>query len=189
MSKHKNLFIALLNGDSKGILKIYELVFPLVRNYIVSNNGNLEDAEDIFQKALLFITTKHKTNNLKKPQNIEPYLYVICKNLWLKELRERKKHQANTNVYEVSDENNAKQLAIEILENDRWELYSRSFNLLSENCKKILTLFLKKISRKDIATKLGYSNETVVRQRIFKCKSTLIKFIKKDPDYAKLKRH
>ncbi len=187
MSEQKNLFNALLNGDSKGILKIYKLIFPSVRKYISTNSGSLEDAEDIFQKALIQITTKHKVKKLEPITNFTPYLYGVCKNLWLKELRKRKKHNVSSNVFEVSDEVNTKQLAIEILENDRWELYLKNFNLLSDNCKKVLALFFKKTKQKEIAHKFGYASETVVRQRIFKCKSKLIKLIKEDDEYQKLK--
>ena len=49
------------------------------------------------------------------------------------------------------------------------------------------TLFLKKRSHKEIAEELGYNSETVVRQRVFKCKSKLVKVIKKDSSYKKLK--
>ena len=78
-------------------------------------------------------------------------------------------------------------MALEILENDRWEVYHRNFNLLSDNCKIVLSLFLKKKKQKDIAKELGYNSESVVRQRVFKCKSKLIKLIQKDTAYKKLK--
>jgi len=187
MTEQKNLFNSLLTGDSKGVLEIYELVYPSVRKYILNNSGRQEDAEDIFQKALLHITTKAKVKNYEPVANFEWYLYGICKNLWLKELSFRKKWSIRAEVKEINDESNAKLMALEILENDRWEVYLRNFNLLSDNCKKVLSLFLKKRKQKEIAEELGYSSDTVVRQRVFKCKSKLIKLIQKDSSYKKLK--
>jgi len=187
MSEQKNLFNALITGDSKGISEIYELVYPSVRKYIRNNSGNQEDAEDIFQRSLLNITTKAKVKNYEPVVNFEWYLYGICKNLWLKELNFRKKWSAKAEVKEITDESNAKLIALEILENDRREVYLRNFELLSDNCKKVLSLFLKKRKQKEIAEELGYNSETVVRQRVFKCKSKLTKLIQKDPSYKKLK--
>jgi len=187
MTEQKNLFNSLLTGDSKGILEIYELVYPSVRKYIRNNSGNQEDAEDIFQKSLLHITTKAKVKNYQPVANFEWYLYGICKNLWLKELNFRKKWSTKAEVKEVTDENNAKLMALEILEHDRREVYLRNFNLLSDNCKKVLSLFLKKRRQKEIAEELGYNSETVVRQRVFKCKSKLTKLIQKDAAYKKLR--
>jgi len=187
MTEQKNLFNSLVTGNSKGILEIYELVYPSVRKYIRNNSGNQEDAEDIFQRALLHVTTKSKVKNYQPVANFEWYLYGICKNLWLKELNFRKKWATKAEVKEVSDESNAKIMALEILENDRREVYLRNFNLLSDNCKKVLSLYLKKRKHKEIAEDLGYNSETVVRQRIFKCKAKLTKLIQKDALYKKLK--
>ncbi len=187
MTKQKNLFNALITGDSKGILEIYELVFPSIRKHIRNNSGNQEDAEDIFQRALLHVTTKAKVKNYEPVENFEWYLYGICKNLWLKELSFRKKWSTTAEIKEFTDESYAKLMALEILENDRKEVYLRNFNLLSDNCKKVLSLFLKKRKQKEIAEELGYSSETVVRQRVFKCKSKLTKIIQKDASYKRLK--
>ena len=187
MTKQTNLLNALITGDSKGILEIYELVFPSIRKHIRNNSGNQEDAEDIFQKALMHVTTKAKVKNYEPVENFEWYLYGICKNLWLKELSFRKKWSTTAEIKEFTDESYAKSMALEILENDRREVYLRNFNLLSDNCKKVLSLFLKKRKQKEIAEELGYSSETVVRQRVFKCKSKLTKIIQKDASYKRLK--
>ena len=187
MTQQKNLFNLLIKGDSNGILEIYALVFPSVIKYIRNNSGNKQDAEDVFQKALIIVTTKAKVKNYKPVENFEWYLYGICRNLWLKELRSRKKRGFKTEITEITDENNAKVIALEILENDRREVYLRNFNLLSDNCKKVLSLFLKKRKHKEIAEELNYSSETVVRQRVFKCKNKLTKLIQKDSSFKKLK--
>lgn len=107
--------------------------------------------------------------------------------MWLKELNYRKKRQKNSIIKDISDEKWAHSMAIALLENDRWELYQKNFNLLSDNCKKVLSLFLKKYKQKEIAEELGYNSETVVRQRVFKCKSKLVKLIQKDSSYNNLK--
>lgn len=187
MTQQKNLFDSLITGDSKGILEIYQLVYPSIMKYIRNNSGNQEDAEDIFQRALLHVTTKSKVKNYQPMENFEWYLYGICKNLWLKELNYRKKWTSKVEIQEVTDESSTKLMALEILEHDRREVYLRNFNLLSDNCKKVLSLFLKKRKQKEIAEELGYNSEAVVRQRVFKCKSKLTKFIQKDASYTKLK--
>ena len=187
MSDKKNLFDALLNSDSKGIIEIYDLVFPSVLKYVIKNNGRTEDAEDVFQRALIHITTKIKVKNYQPIENFEWYLFGICKNLWLKDLNSQKKWVTKSNSEELYNEGIAKMTALEILENDRWEVYLRHFNMMSDNCKKILSAFLKKKPYAEITKELGYTSESVVRQRVFKCKSKLTKLIKTDPSYKKLK--
>ena len=96
MAQQKNLFNLLLLGDSKGILEIYDLVFPSVLKYITNNSGNKEDAEDLFQRALIIITTKAKVKDIQPIENFEWYLYGVTRNLWLKELSLRKKRGYKT---------------------------------------------------------------------------------------------
>lgn len=187
MSNKNDLLNSLLSGDSKGILEIYNSVFPSVSKYISINNGTQEDAEDIFQKSLLLISAKVKVKNYQPIKNFEWYLFGICKNLWLKELKFRKKWVTKPINEELYSESSSKLSALTILDNDRWELYMRNFDFLSDNCKKVLSLFLMKKPYSEIAKTLGYNSESVVRQRVFKCKSKLTKTIQKDPSYKKLK--
>jgi len=67
---------------------------------------------------------------------------------------------------------------------ERWDIYEDNFQKISENCQKVLTLHLKKTSAKVIMQELGYASESVVAQRVFKCKKSLIEHIKKDPRYG-----
>ena len=68
MSDPKNLLEALVKGDSRGILKIYDLVFPAVLKFIFQNKGAREDAEDIFQRALMQIAAQVKVKGPENPK-------------------------------------------------------------------------------------------------------------------------
>ena len=70
---------------------------------------------------------------------------------------------------------------------ERWELFTEKLEVLSENCKKILEKFFRKVSYKNIVKELGYSSETVARQRVFKCKKKLMETITSDIRYKSLK--
>ena len=189
MSDPNNLLEALVKGDSRGILKIYDLVFPAVLKFIFQNKGAREDAEDIFQRALMQIAAQVKVKGPENIENFQRYLYGVCKNLWRKELNSRKNWVINPSDQELSSESEVQKDAIAVLENERWELYRRGFDQLSENCRQILTLFLKKKKYKEIAEELGYNSELVVSQRVFKCKDKLSKLIKKDPSFKNLKNY
>jgi hypothetical protein len=73
-----------------------------------------------------------------------------------------------------------------VLEQKRWELFTESLELISENCKQILKLFFAKITYAEIMDKFNYNSETVVRQRVFKCKNSLKELVKKDKRFKYL---
>ncbi len=185
MAGNTNYLKALLENDSKGIMTLYQIVFPKVLKFIVLNKGQREDAEDIFQKALIQITVRYRKNRFEITSSFEAYLFTACKNLWRRELSKSKKKVTNSGIIELRSEE--RDLALATLEQERSELLNQKLKTLSENCKKVLRFFFAKLSHACIAEEMQYSSEIVARQRVFKCKSKLMEEIKKDWRYNSLK--
>lgn len=184
MKGNSHYLNTLLNGDSKEISTIYKKNFPKVQSFILQNKGKHEDAQDIFQKALLQLAVRYKREKFEIITSFEAYLFTVCKNLWRRELNKSKNKVTNDGSYELSSEEQDQSMAL--LEQKRWELFNENLTLISENCKKILELFFAKISYAKIVTEMQYNSETVARQRVFKCKTKLKELIKKDKRYQSL---
>lgn len=175
----------LVEGDREVIKKLYVNVFPKISAYVLKNKGTVEDAEDIFQKLLMQVIARYKTKIFTIESTIEGFLYVAGTNLWKRELNKKKRKVTNNEIMELVSEEDDFVLAA--LEQERWELFQEKLNKVSENCKALLKLFFKKTPYKEIVKKLGYKSDNVVRQRIFNCKSQLLKVIKNDTRYNELK--
>ena len=174
----------ILISDEKVVSKIYQLFFPKRLHFVLQNKGQQADAEDIFQKALMQISARVKRRELTEINStFEGYIFTACKNLWRRELNKRKRVTNHETVELVSEETD---MAKALLEQERWELFKEKLEELSDNCKQIIKMFLEKKSYSEIMNKLSYSSETVVRQRVFKCKSKLIKIIRSDDRFHKL---
>lgn len=172
-------------GDSKIIQQVYSTVFPKVNSFVKKNNGNKSDAEDIFQKALLQLIARYKVNRFELTDSFDSYFFTSCKNLWKRELNKRRTEVTNDDVIElVSDE---QEMVMDIVEQEKWDLFQEMMNQLSDNCKKVLKLFFEEMPYHEITSKMGYSSENVLRQRIFKCKKKLTDLIKGDNRYNLLK--
>ncbi|MCE7996116.1 MAG: sigma-70 family RNA polymerase sigma factor [Roseivirga sp.] len=176
---------ALIKGDTGLIKEIYKECFPLVKRFITQNNGAEEDAEDIFQKSLLQIAVRYQKEQFEIRGDFRGYLFTVCKNLWLRELNKSKKRVTNElflNLYSEEQDN-----ALALMEQKRFELFNEKLNLISENCKKILSLYFAKVSYAEMVRALDYNSETVARQRVFKCKKSLTDLIKGDTRFLRLK--
>ncbi|WP_299246663.1 sigma-70 family RNA polymerase sigma factor [uncultured Aquimarina sp.] len=183
--KDNEYFIeGILQSDEKVIMDIYTSFFPKCLKFVLHNKGQRVDAEDIFQKVLMQISARIRCRELKTINStFEAYMFTACKNLWRRELNKRKR-VTNIEVKElVSEESD---MAYALLEQERWELFKEKLEKLSDNCKQVLMLFLKKVSYADIVVQLSYSSETVARQRVFKCKAKLIKSVKSDERFENL---
>lgn len=175
---------ALLNSDSEIINTIYKDNFYKVKSFIIKNRGQHEDAEDIFQKALLQLAVRYKKEQFEIKTSFEAYLFTVCKNLWRRELNKSKIKVTKEGLLELKDDN--VDIALAVLEQKRWELFTESLELISDNCKQILKLYFAKMSYAKIMEKFNYSSETVVRQRVFKCKNSLKTLVKEDKRFKNL---
>jgi len=66
-------------------------------------------------------------------------------------------------------------------------LFIEKLGEMSSNCKQVLTMFFAKQSYAEMLEQTDYTSETVVRQRVFKCKKKLAELIKNDKRYNELK--
>ncbi|WP_298546758.1 RNA polymerase sigma factor [uncultured Aquimarina sp.] len=175
----------LVTGDKELMQNLYKKEFPKIRSFVLTNNGDIADAEDVFQKALMQLIARYKIKPFVIESSFSAYFYTVCRNLWRRELNKQKRIVTNDEVMEHSKE--AEDMTMATLEQEKWELFQEKLTELSDNCKQLLQLFFQKVPYKDIMEKLGYNTDNVVRQRIFNCKSQLTKLIKSDTRYNQIK--
>lgn len=176
---------ALVSNDSKIIRKIYDDIFPSVSSHIIKNSGSREIAEDIFQKGLVQLMIRYKNEPFIINGTFKAYFFTVCRNIWRRELKKTKTKVTKDVFFELQSEQD--DLILNALEQERWELFNEKLKEMSENCKKILSMYFSKTTYKEITAKLNYQSETVVRQRVFKCKKKLIESITNDQRFKNLK--
>jgi DNA-directed RNA polymerase specialized sigma24 family protein len=122
--------------------------------------------------------------------SFKTYVYAIVKNLWLKELEKRKASGVKLNVegeFEVADEQPIEGSFFDP-KSERFKLYQKHFLTLSEDCQKVLRLFFAKQSLIEISQTMGYGSEKYAKKRKFQCKEILVKRIKNDPEFNKIRQ-
>lgn len=160
---------------------IYKKFFPSIRVFIENNNGNEEDARDLFQEAIIVIYRKMKKEPLVLNCNFKTYIYSICKLLWLKQLEKRK------NSSEVSSgqllDNRLDEVTQTWEQTERYRLYQKHFQRLGPDCQKVLRMAMGKVPLKDIAKIMGYKGEKYAKKKKYQCKEILVENIKRDNLY------
>jgi len=163
---------------------IYKKFFPSICNFIENNNGNEEDARDLFQEAVIVIYRKMKKEPLALSCNFKTYIYSICRLLWLKQLEKRK--NSNEINSEAILDNRLDEVSQTYDQTEKYRLYQKHFQLLGVDCKKVLQLTLEKISLQDIAEIMGYKSEKYAKKRKYQCKQMLIESIKSDKQFKEV---
>jgi RNA polymerase sigma factor (sigma-70 family) len=165
---------------------VYLNYFDSIQRLILKNSGSVEDAEDIFQDALVIIYKKIKNDKLTLNCSLKTFIYAISRNLWLQKLQ--RKDSKMSELIEIADE------SIEPFESDdsfvehqKFNLYQKYFIKLSKDCQKVLQLFLNKISLKEITRIMNFNSVEYTKTRKYLCKKTLKDNIMNDPAYSKIK--
>lgn len=174
----------LRTGEEKVLQEIYDRFFLKVKRFVLQNKGDATDAEDIFHNALIQLYVRLKKRELIIKSSFEAYLFTTCKNLWRRELN--KKRVTNPEVLELEDKH--LESATALIEQEQWELYIEKFQLLSENCRKILSLLFNGTSYDEIVDTFSYASKVVARQRVFKCKAKLTKLIQEDTKFSRIQK-
>ena len=172
--------------DNTVLQFIYKEFYPTVHHFILSNNGNGDDAKDIFQESIIVIYRKLKEqDHFFLNSSFKTFIYSIARHLWLKHLRTLKYEEQRIIDHHKYIELKEEPFKIEN-EDLRMSLYQKYFRLLPEDCQKILTLTARDVPQKEIANMLGFSSENYIKKRKHYCKEFLICKIKEDPMYKDL---
>ena|ERR1035437_1159297 len=182
-----DLLNGILRNDTIILQFIYKNFYSKINFFIKKNSGDDDDANDVFQEAIIIIFRKLKANELVLDCTFETYLYSVCRFLWLKQLDKRKvekekikdNHEYNEDLYDDGLEKVADL-------NERYKLYQKHFTNLGKDCQKVLQLYFDKVPLKNIAQIMGFKSEKYAKKRKFKCKEYLIKSIKQDLEYNKI---
>jgi RNA polymerase sigma factor (sigma-70 family) len=181
----EKLIEGIAHGDNEALKFIYKENFRIIKHLIISNKGNASDAKDVFQETMVILYRKIRENNINITSSLNTYIYAVARILWLKELTRRKK---NSEIYDTEDNFIGKiPDIIDLIEkNERLRLFREKFEELSEDCKKVIRMFLIKVSVKDITHIMGYSSEQHTKNRHYRCKKSLISRIKGNNKYKEL---
>lgn len=149
----------------KALIFLYKQL-PVIRKLITANGGTKEDAEDVFQEALIILCRKVREGNFVLTAKLSTYLFSVCRFLWKDEQRRRK----ITYTDDDTDIPWEDEIPLLLEREQKARLAERALQELGSRCKELLLLFYQgSMKLKDIALRMGYSSENTVKNQKYKC--------------------
>ena len=168
MYDYKIIELIQAGNPDKALAALYKH-FPMIRKMVLSNGGNQQDAEDIFQESLIILCRKVKDPGFHLTALLSTYLYSVSRFLWKDELKRRKPF-TQVNLDTGFDEMEEKEIENMVDQESRAKLAEKILDEMGERCRELLFLFYKTgLKLKDIASKMGYSSESVAKNQKYKC--------------------
>lgn len=148
--------------------ELYKSYFPSVNNFVIHNNGNPNDSEDVFQDAMIVLLEKLRNDNFHLTASLKTYVMAISKNIWLNKLRK---------VYKEVDFDNENRIAFfeeidSAIENEKnyMDKLQNYLHKITEHCKGLIhDMFFKEKTIEQIKKEYGYSSVHNAQNQKHKC--------------------
>jgi len=158
----------LMQNDNSAYSHLYKEYYPVTERLILKNSGTEDEAKDIFQETIILLLNKAENETLQLTSSLKTYIYSISRNLWLKELREKRK--LNINIAEGVDESAEENIIKKETKQNLLQKLGRAFYKMTGHCKLLLiSMFVKNKSIAAIAAENGYKNIHTARNQKYKC--------------------
>lgn len=168
----EELLPALREQDEQAIKYIYKSCWPMILQLVKVNSGDEDEAKDIYQEGMLDFLEKVWSGKLILTCKIKTFIYSICRNKWLYQLRGKQKF-VDVEEY-VLVERPMQEADDEAILLPGEEQIRNSITALGEPCHSLLIgFYYEGLSMAQLATKLNYKNPDVVKQQKFRCKDQL----------------
>jgi RNA polymerase sigma factor (sigma-70 family) len=158
--------------------QLYTSYYKLIESFVLHNSGTEDDAKDIFQETILILRNKAENDKLVLTSALKTYLFSISRNLWLKELRTKRK--LNGNLVEETDESAEEKIINQETKQHLLQKLGRALYKMTGHCKTLLiSMFVKNKSMAVVAKESGYKNMHTAQNQKYKCLEQARKEFKK----------
>lgn len=171
----QDIIDGIAKGSSSELEYLYAAYFPMVFQLIIKNNGDEDDAKDIFQEAVIVLYDKINSGDFVLSSKLKTFLYSVCRRLWLKRLNKPDRISFNMQEHEEVVSVDEDVLVYQQKE-DQFLLMEQSLHLLGEPCQTIISdFYLRNLSMQEICEKFGYTNADNAKTQKYKCLQRLKK--------------
>ncbi|WP_298140059.1 sigma-70 family RNA polymerase sigma factor [Flavobacterium sp.] len=176
----------LAQNNSTIIQSIYKKFVPKVKNYIRTNSGDDDQAQDVIQEVLITIYNQAKTNGLQLTCPFDAYFFLLCKRRWLNELKKSSNKEVTLIDDNVSTDEPVQEMAFQTETFDaKQSLFDEMFQKLGEKCQEVLKLSFITKTMEEVAEKLNVTYG-YVRKKKSLCTGQLTEMIQQSPRFRSI---
>ncbi len=169
--------------DDQALNELYRHVLPVITAYVKKNSGTTEDAEDVFQDAVLTLFRQIKLKRYSEEgSGVGGFLFTVSKNLWYNKLK--RSNRITLTDSQSFDDQEQNTILDQIIVEEKLKTINQLLNDIGEQCKKILSLAIyEKKSMKEIAAEMDFKSEDVAKSIHYRCKKKLGKLARENKVY------
>lgn len=173
----------LVQNNSAVIQLIYKKFVPKVKNYIRTNSGDDDEAQDVIQEVLITIYNQAKNKGLQLTCPFDAYFFLLCKRRWLNELKKSSNKEVTLKDDNVSIDESVQEMTFQTeVFDEKQSLFDEMFQKLGEKCREVLQLSFVTKTMEEVAEKLNVTYG-YVRKKKSLCTGQLTEMIQQSPRF------
>lgn len=167
---------------NKALAHLYKQYYRPLERYVLANQGNEMDAEDLVQEVMVSFVDLVQRGKYRAEASVKSMLYTLARNHWITILRKRGSDGKRDEAFELERGQTTDDVAGYVLDLEAQQTLTALFDRLGDSCQKILQLFYyQNLSMKEILQQTDYSNEQVLRNKKHKCLKDLTDYVHSSP--------
>lgn len=179
IDKNQEIIDAIQNGQNTKVLNhLYETALPQIVKFICSNNGDEDEAKDIFQDAVVSLFTTVKLGKFEQGKEVNGFLFFVSRNMWINRVKRKNRQYDISKIHMPMSEENA--LAV-IITKDKEDVIDKFMSMMGSKCKQLLKYVIyDNLSMKEIAKLMNFAGETVAKNAHYRCKQKMMDLLGSD---------
>lgn len=163
MSDQKIMMLFKNGQRDKAFRQLYRL-YPRIEKLILSKGGSKNDAQDVFQEALIIVSKNLEKSDFKLTSSFYTYIYAVSRFIW----KDTQKQYSKQELHDLKEEEVS--IFQSLLEEKKYQNAEKAFRELGERCQQLLQLFYHKaMSFKVIAQMMQFKSEKIAKNQKYKC--------------------
>ncbi len=160
-------------GDESALVTLYEAHRRPITAHVMRNNGTQDDANDVFQEALVILWERVRAGNYQHTAALGTFLYATARNLWLRRLAVAWRERPLDPDSDGTSSDDPSPLE-DLVAHETTTAVRDALDRLGEPCRSLLVLFYwEEASMEEIARQLGLANAATAKSKKYQCKEQL----------------
>lgn len=166
------------NNASFAIEYVYDHIKPMIMKWLYARGGQTEQAEDVFQEAMMVLFHQSKNEDFVLTSKLSTYLLAICKRLWYKQITQDKKTVLQEDFSEEEWTYSEDAIKAKEEKEEDFKRLDQALIELGSPCKELLEAFyLDNRNLEELVELFDYSNTNTAKTQRYKCMNRLRKIM------------
>lgn len=169
----------------EALKRLYQLpgLREAVIRYVLDHGGSRQDAQDMFQEALVLLDRNVRENRFEGKSSLRTYFVAIAKWRWVTVRRQQGRF---TELSPVQYDEAVDSPEAETIRDEYRGLFQEALAQIGERCRELLQLYQLDYSMDEIARQMQYGNADVAKKEAYRCRMRFRELLETHPEWASL---